>query len=477
MRNKMHVLGRRFALALAVITGLVGPGVLRPLSPTYAALTPLPDTTNNIHLAMAFNGEVPHTCNSSPYNCTPNYNPNNIEYVWGSGYQTEPAGVVNDVYMQFDREPNNFTSMQTGLGFVNHPLSWFQANHPDWIEYKCDKTTVDTYDGQSNTPLDISNAGVLNYLWNTYYLPTLNLGFHGIAFDNVNVGNNHNRCGHYDLNGHWVQQFTGGRNDPAYIAAVTTWAQFMQQHVHALGKTVAYNYPFDPYVNATDWMNLTQYMDIDFDECGFTVCDSVNPPYVTDSTWLNTMNAYAQLAQTKGWVSNNDEPDAQPNFSRSEIQWVLANYLLMKGPHTFVWMTGPASNNYGHQANLAEYSAPIGSATNSMYQSQNVWMRDFSNGKAIVNPSSRATYSISLPANTYKDLYGNAMNSVTLGPASGIVLLGTGTGPTTTPAPATATNTPATTSVPPTSTPPPAPTATRTTNSCTMWPCWPFLFM
>jgi hypothetical protein len=50
-------------------------------------------------------------------------------------------------------------------------------------------------------------------------------------------------------------------------------------------------------------------------------------------------------------------------------------------------------------------------------------MRDFTNGKAIVNPSSTQPYTVTLPANAFQDLYGNVVNSVTLGIHSGIVLL------------------------------------------------------
>jgi hypothetical protein len=57
-----------------------------------------------------------------------------------------------------------------------------------------------------------------------------------------------------------------------------------------------------------------------------------------------------------------------------------------------------------------------------MYMNANVATRDFSHGKALVNPSSSQTYTVTLSGG-YLDLYGNAVTSVTLTPASGIVLL------------------------------------------------------
>jgi hypothetical protein len=60
-----------------------------------------------------------------------------------------------------------------------------------------------------------------------------------------------------------------------------------------------------------------------------------------------------------------------------------------------------------------------------MYQSQGVYMRDFSNGLAIVNPSSsNQTFNIILPSGVYQDLYGNDQNLLALESQSGIVLLG-----------------------------------------------------
>jgi hypothetical protein len=51
-------------------------------------------------------------------------------------------------------------------------------------------------------------------------------------------------------------------------------------------------------------------------------------------------------------------------------------------------------------------------------------MRDFSGGKAIVNPSSKLSYTITIPAGVYTDVYGQAVaGNVTLGVHSGLVLV------------------------------------------------------
>jgi hypothetical protein len=59
-----------------------------------------------------------------------------------------------------------------------------------------------------------------------------------------------------------------------------------------------------------------------------------------------------------------------------------------------------------------------------MRQDQNVYWRDYTRGVAIVNPSSTATYSITLNSGQYVDLYGKSVNqSLLMQPHTGMVLL------------------------------------------------------
>jgi hypothetical protein len=131
------------------------------------------------------------------------------------------------------------------------------------------------------------------------------------------------------------------------------------------------------------------------------------------------------LESGHGLDLNNQEPVAFDSVTNAQVQWAMANYLLIKNNASYMYITG--YQQYGYVFLRPEYSAQIGSAAGAMYQSQNVYMRDFTNGKAIVNPSSSQSYTIALPQGTYNDLYGNAVNSVTLAPVSGIVLLGSNT--------------------------------------------------
>jgi hypothetical protein len=369
----------------------------------------LPDTTNNIHVGLPFNFRINN----------PQDEKGKVDFVWGSSWPGQPPGVYNTYYYPYDREPSR-----------GHTISWFQKNHPDWIEYHCDRKTIAYEFGQSRAPLDITNPAVLSYMESTYLAPNLKSGsgYQGIAFDNPNFQNagswTGQRCGHFDSSGKWVAQFNGTQDDPAYRQAIIQWAKTMQQWIHSQfpGATMGVNFSFD-FLYPSDSNTLLSEMDIDSDEDGFTNGNNAPPWYYADSFWLSKMQALQNfLSAGHGLFSINQESVSFSHLTHGQVQWALANYLLIKNNASYINITG--YQEYGKLDIRPEYSAPIGYATSAMYPSQNGYMRDFSNGKAIVNPSSSKTITISLPANTYQDLYGHIISQpFTLAPHSGIVLL------------------------------------------------------
>jgi hypothetical protein len=111
--------------------------------------------------------------------------------------------------------------------------------------------------------------------------------------------------------------------------------------------------------------------------------------------------------------------------ARFDLQWSLANYLLIKYNHTyFRW--GGHTAQYGYPLiPQHEYQTvqAIGSPTDDFYASQQVYLRDFSNGLAVVNPDRYNSYTVTFPAGKYQDLYGNPITSVSMPAHSGLVLL------------------------------------------------------
>jgi hypothetical protein len=367
------------------------------ITPTPTIVTS-PDTLENIHVAQIFNGAVDD----------PQEEVGKVDFVWGSKFPDQPAQVYNSFYYPFDRDLNLI------IDGVRHDIQWFLANHPDWLVYTCDKKTPAYEYGDPNVPLDITNLAVRVYMLETYIFPAIQDGYRWIAFDNIDFGNNGGRCGVWK-NGEWVRLTN-------YIQDVLNWAAWMSFHLHTLDISLAMNFPFD-FNYPDESYQIYQYLDIALDERGFTNWGRSEPDYLPEDLWLANMQALQSLDELgKGFISINQFRKDFDEISQTEKQWALANYLLVKGKYSYIAITG--YQEYGHLFTTPEYYAPIGYALNSMYLAQGVYMRDFSNGKAIVNPSSDQSFAISLPTGVYQDLYNNNLDAVILEPHSGIVLLG-----------------------------------------------------
>ena len=366
-----------------------------------------PDTTDGIHLEMVFNYNVPD----------PKAEAGVVDMVWGSNYAVQPAGVYNTSYIPYSVD--NFTNS----------VAWYQANHPDWLEYLCDQKTLAFEFGTTTlAPLDFANPAVQTYQWANWVDAPLARGFGGIAVDTMALTNDWQRCGHFDTSGAWVQQYTGQSDDSAFRHDVLAWEGATYQHVHHYSKTatmqVNVTYQFgEP---RADNLRLMTTTDLLFDERGFTNWGSIERHVTTPPEWEGIMNAI-EYVQSKGvcYMTNGEEPGHSIKISQAERLWVLANYLLVKNQCTYVYMTGLSNGQqgYGSLITFPEYSTAIGHATGAMTKTQGVWERTYSGGLTLVNPSN-ATATVTLPPGNYVDVNGNAVTSpVTMTRQTGEILL------------------------------------------------------
>jgi hypothetical protein len=173
----------------------------------------------------------------------------------------------------------------------------------------------------------------------------------------------------------------------------------------------------------TDELNLLSHLDIWFDEQGMTAGNNGAQGY-SGQAWRDKVAAVESVVNAgHGWQDINQEPVSFANTTAAQRQWALANYLLLKSNASWIYICG--QGEYHSLLIAPEYAAAqVGTPTDSYYASQSVYRRDFTTGLTLVNPSASTTYTIAIPANTYRDLYGNIEGgSVTLGPESGIVLV------------------------------------------------------
>jgi len=405
-------------IAAAALPGAGRASVYPDGSPSPATDSPgttsFPNTDNGIHLGLAFDFATQDASGVS----------SNVDYIWG-GYFADwdfgfyPSVPHNDAYLPFDQD--SYPQSVPG-----HSLAWYQANHPDWVVYRCDGKTPAYYGtGDSNVPLDFSNPGVQAYqLQQAAQL--LQRGADGVAFDNFSFTNYENRCGVYD-NGTWTPLgYPGLNQDNAKLDSdMMDWLRHMREILTQQfpGKSLAVNMP--PFLSGPAHVEqVAPYIDMDFDEAGFTTWGQAN---LSDSAWQNEVASLQYLnSQGKAFVVNGIVPAASDAaVTHDQLNWVLGNYLLVKGSHSYAYVyagNSAGSSGYGTFYDRREYHSAIGIPTTSMYQSQHVYMRNYSRGLAIVNPSSSETFTVAL-GQPYVDMYGTTYTSLTLSPTTGIVLL------------------------------------------------------
>ena len=390
-----------------------------------------PDSIEGIHLGQAFNYHVPDVTAET----------GKIDLVWAAE-KPEPKSVYNMYYYPFDRNLNE------RVGSELYKLEWFKAHHPDWIVYTCraanyasqQEVPDDAVAWEFNNrgpwvPLDISNAAVLRFMFDTYLRPAIGRGYPAIAFDNVVLGNAHGRCGIW-RDGRWVRQYSGETyGDPAFIRAVADWAEWMSRELHAAGGAMAVNLTYNPALAQAEATldKVARVVDIIVPEGGTehfgrgsgagTAAD-----WQALIGWLRHVQGDGKplflLNYTPGESLSNRDPQAN-------VQWDLANYLLLKSRHTYLSVQ-PLPGSPGAQEGKKEgalewlrpeFFAPVGHPVGDMRQEGEAFLRDYSNGKAIVNPSRSATVPVAIDPNAWRDLYGNALAALTLAPQSAIVLL------------------------------------------------------
>jgi hypothetical protein len=373
-------------------------------SPVAAAMRSanFPQTPSDIHLEMVFNSSG-----------TLSQETGNVDLVWGSFTPNQPPGMYNSFYIPIPVDDPSGASQD---------ISWYQANHPDWLEYECDQTTLAfTYGDTDRAPLDFSNPAVRAFQWSNWIDPALAQGYQSIAVDEADLLNDFHRCGHFDLSHHWVAQYTGNATDSAFTRDMLRWTKLTLKHIHAqtATATMQLNAPYNLSASDADNKTLMATTDLLFDERGFTNF-GVSPAVPTPDQWQTFVDQIDYLQSKRiCYMTNGEEPDT--DITPAERQWAIANYLLVRDNCTYMYMTGPGQ--YGDLVLFPEYKIVIGKPTGDKFQTQGIWERTYAKGLTLVNPYNTSA-TVSLPAGHWFDVNGHRTGaSVTLGQQTGLVLL------------------------------------------------------
>jgi hypothetical protein len=417
------------AVVTATISGVSGKAVIT------APLTNLPDTSSQIGLALTGGTNYP-----SP---DPNNLVSRIGYVmWGG----QPSGYLSQV-----ANHSRYCKLSADSSDDPDQEAWIRTNHPDWIVYLNDRVTPAYYNAGGvldtfHVPLDLSNPAVQDFIANECAGWALAGGYTSVGYDHGTTLNPFGVAGHFNTAGGWVQLYSGNLIDPVYrkakIAAFAAIATKTRKdgRTHGVSLTVALN----DYPNLRDsypdyWMDVVPYVDVVFDEAGFTLLggSSTHPPYLTSTPqgtdanpWLTKIQGLQRIQSEyhKPVIINATElytisPTQPPK--PVDVEWVLANYLLIRGSRTYTALLGTKGSAYdGLDVTVPAYATAVGSPSSGIHNSGGVYWRSSSTGFAAVNPSATQTLTLTLPSSNYSDIYtGPAGASITLPPHTGAVLV------------------------------------------------------
>jgi hypothetical protein len=374
----------KLLLALVLLlTAACGPSALQgsSLSPGVAVvgsasikatLVPTP-----INVGLVFNYHVSDTASER----------GRVNVVWGANPGMPPSGVVQLAYLSSNRSA-------AGAG-----ADWVRANHPDWVAYKCDRTTIPYEFGDSNVPLDFANPAVQQWMLAEVQVDA-NLGYSGVGFDNVSSVNSWHRCGHFDVSGGWVQQYTGNQDnwnlDSTYLADVLGWMAAMKRGVAAVshrgqrfllglnyGAMYTDSWLGQPFTDLASQEKLVGMADVWLNECSFTLCGEPRS-YDAPGSWPRLWSAQKAISDAYSgcFFSNNEMPDTSDAQNR---RWVIANYLLLYKPCMSVAIS--AIQQYGVLLDFPEYHMKVGPALGpAIQQADGSWVRHFTNLTVTVDP-------------------------------------------------------------------------------------------
>jgi hypothetical protein len=121
------------------------------------------------------------------------------------------------------------------------------------------------------------------------------------------------------------------------------------------------------------------------------------------------------------WAASGTMSSADPTQMSNLAKYCYASFLIGVNGSQAYWGFNDWGSSDGSKGYYALMNTNIGQAIGSYYLSQNVYMRNYTTGKVLFNPSGN-TYNINL-GQTYRLLNGSSLSSVTLASHSAEILL------------------------------------------------------
>lgn len=318
---------------------------------------------------------------------------NNVYYIWGSRVAEQPEGVIGSKYFPSIRNPDRKLD-----------IKWYQENHPDWVMYQEDRKTPAygyIYDYGGLVPLDVSNPAVKEYYLQKFIMPAVNAGYKIVAMDNVDLGNWPKAIGRY-AGEKWIPLYTGKKDDSAFHKTMIEWMQFLKDRLNPLGVAVVANIKA---TTASEHVVLQTIHAVDawLDENGF----AHRGVKVTDDKWEKAIAIIHKIAPEKGYISINQmKGENAKDWPKEQVEYVIGSYLLSRGPKSLLAMCSYTDKAiYHHFFYRKEMDTDIGEPVSvPVKEPSGLWVRKFTKGIVIVNPSSKKSETYDLPKGKWKTM-------------------------------------------------------------------------
>lgn len=323
----------------------------------------------------------------------------------------------------------------THVDYDSAPVNycWVQRNHPEWFLRDSTGRPLHFADYPEYVAIDVSQPAY-RQLWldNAVQLARAN-HFDGILFDDILIGVSH------DLSGR-----IAGWTDQQYGNAMADFGSWIGDHLRAAGLVAMANAGIDPWVpwEVTAGLRLAAHVDVLNRE--FTVrwgsCGGYSPlftdPASAGNPPLSMIEDFQRQAQSAGAALGSvDYVDT--NTARSDVATMIygrASFLLTwDGTSRSAYFLRTCDS--GDPA-AAPWMAEPGTPTSGIQQRGGLWVRTFTGGAVVLNPSSGTAAPLPTELSQgYVDSTGRATTPGQSVPAhSALVLLG-GTASTVPPAP------------------------------------------
>ena len=309
--------------------------------------------------------------------------------------------------------------------YDSSPVSycWIRRYHPSWFLRDRSGRLLHFNDFPGLVALDIGNASY-RALWMHNVISLAKTGaFNGVYFDDVSLWPTHGLAGR-------IAKYT----DTQYSQAMAGFAAYAGDSLRASGLRAVANTGVDPWVGVQaqraiaiaghltavsqeHWVRWGNY-------CTSSPGVPFTSPYSSGNPDLATMlNFRRQLQHAGARVFGIDY--SAPNLSNSDYSAMVYGRSLF----LMAWDGRPGSAYFFRTCGTSDPASPLwtadpGQPTGAMRVDQSTWMRPFTKGMVLLNPSPSTTVMYVLPLlQTYKTQSGQTVSLVIrLAPHSAVIL-------------------------------------------------------